>query len=230
MKYIFLIVILCSFGSISIAQTPIEKDSNEIKKDSIPAYVTKLPDWATDEEYGVSKALQTSSKDLFDKISQLHPDSVVNKSFKNANNAPSSKSKSSILLGSSSGLFGGENQSQKNEALLAALKQEVVRLFFERGSIAIKPRQERKLKQLASLVNKYPMFLQLHLEGYTDSVGTKKQNLILANQRVRVVRNRLESMGVAPVQIETYAVGEDQNTLGQKNSRRVEIRVKLFSN
>lgn len=70
------------------------------------------------------------------------------------------------------------------------------------------------------------------IEGHTDNIGSAENNLKLSDERAKAIKHFfVDSVGVNPEMIETYALGEsnpvdDNNTEeGRENNRRVEINV-----
>ena len=88
-----------------------------------------------------------------------------------------------------------------------------------------------QLDLIADLLNKNNR-INIIITGYTDNIGTKKNNLILSIKRAKMIADYLIKKGVDQNKIEFYGEGSSNpvslnNTeLGRKRNRRVEIILK----
>lgn len=71
----------------------------------------------------------------------------------------------------------------------------------------------------------------IHIAGHTDNVGDPRLNLVLSEQRAKVVATYLTRRGIAEERITTEGVGSkqplgDNTTEGERSkNRRVEITI-----
>lgn len=101
---------------------------------------------------------------------------------------------------------------------------------FESGSATLTAQSKRDLVQGANLLNS-PGFLKLkvHIDGHTDSVGSKTSNHSLSHRRAESVRNELIKNGVDPHRLIAAGYGEDRpiadnsTAEGRAQNRRVEL-------
>ncbi len=103
-------------------------------------------------------------------------------------------------------------------------------VLFESGKAVLQPGAINKLRQLASVMNRYPD-TTIQVIGYTDSRGSEASNLELSRRRAQAVADVLASSGVAQPRITTLGMGEsnpvasNDTMTGRAQNRRVEINV-----
>ena len=95
----------------------------------------------------------------------------------------------------------------------------------------IAPRELKKLDQIALYVKADPTVREFFIDGHTDSVGTREDNLVLAQNRAEEVKRYLVSKGVPEKAIvsrwhgERYPVARNDDLMGRAKNRRVTIRL-----
>lgn len=94
-------------------------------------------------------------------------------------------------------------------------------VFFTERSAALDPPAVDLIAQAAAAAQAAPARSVLVL-GWTDSVGSKPDDVILSNQRAKRVADALVADGVAPGRISRQGRGQTGNDPGVE-SRRVEI-------
>jgi outer membrane protein OmpA-like peptidoglycan-associated protein len=89
---------------------------------------------------------------------------------------------------------------------------------------------EKKLQELATILNKYPDTYVL-VEGHTDATGTDEYNLSLSRKRAESVSDELREKDVRNQRIKTAWYGEDQpkysndTDANRSKNRRVEFAI-----
>jgi outer membrane protein OmpA-like peptidoglycan-associated protein len=103
-------------------------------------------------------------------------------------------------------------------------------VLFDTGSYVLQPGAREKLAKISGVLLAHPG-LTLHIEGYTDSVGTDEFNQTLSEERAGSVRDFLDSQGVAASSVTAKGFGKSQPVAtndtpeGRQRNRRVEIVV-----
>lgn len=139
------------------------------------------------------------------------------------------------------GLIGNylDQQAREMEAILAEqdrLRREQGRLdvalssdiLFASGSASLQPGARDKIRQLASVLNRYPR-TTIQVIGHTDSRGSEESNLELSRRRAQAVAEELVAAGVSPSRITTFGRGEsspiatNETPEGRAMNRRVEL-------
>lgn len=116
-----------------------------------------------------------------------------------------------------------------DEGLITKLKSDIL---FDTGKATLKPTARDNLRQMASIMKKYPENV-LTINGYTDSTGSEEVNEELSEKRAEVVKNALVANGLPRETITTQGLGEedpvaDNSTAsGRQKNRRVEIQVRV---
>jgi outer membrane protein OmpA-like peptidoglycan-associated protein len=121
------------------------------------------------------------------------------------------------------------NASRTATGILVRLKNE---LLFELDSAELKPEAAGHLKELASVLVKYP---DDHIEviGFTDSSGSDAHNQDLSRRRAEAVRRVLIAQGIPEKQAMAVGMGESQPVAsnetksGRARNRRVELRIAM---
>ncbi|HHB77987.1 MAG TPA: hypothetical protein ENK85_01985, partial [Saprospiraceae bacterium] len=110
-------------------------------------------------------------------------------------------------------------------------KQQVVILknvFFDSGSAHLKPSSGFELDHVAKML-KEAKELKMQINGHTDNVGSKADNLRLSEQRAKAVYDYLIQHGVDAKRLSYKGFGESQpidsndTEVGRSNNRRTEI-------
>ncbi len=114
---------------------------------------------------------------------------------------------------------------RQQEQLNISLSSDVL---FASGSATIQPGGQTKLREMATVLNKYPQTI-VQITGHTDNRGSEESNLDLSNRRAQAVASAFAANGVNPARISTSGQGEsmpvaDNSTPeGRAQNRRVEI-------
>ena len=103
-------------------------------------------------------------------------------------------------------------------------------IYFETGSAALDPQSGPMLDNGADIANRCPG-VRFLVEGHTDSVGGKRSNQNLSEQRAKSVVDYLAAKGVAATRIQaagygdTRPVASNSNEGGRAKNRRIEFKV-----
>lgn len=105
-------------------------------------------------------------------------------------------------------------------------------LYFEsNGTEPFPVSQRRKLERVATYVLADKRITKIYVDGHTDSVGTRENNLHLAEQRATEVVDRLTGLGVPERLVvvrwhgERYPIVSNATTEGRSRNRRVTVRL-----
>ncbi|UOG34670.1 OmpA family protein [Leptospira noguchii] len=104
-------------------------------------------------------------------------------------------------------------------------------LFFESKSFQIAPESIPELNRLAEIVKENPD-IEIQIEGHTDNVGKKKDNLILSEKRAAAVaeflfqkhsifRERIQTKGFG----DSVPLSKNDSEEGRKKNRRVNFTI-----
>lgn len=102
--------------------------------------------------------------------------------------------------------------------------------MFNTGSAQLYPGGRDKLRQFASVLNRYPRTV-VQVVGHTDSRGSEQSNLDLSRRRAQAVADELVASGVARQRLSTRGLGEsspvnsNDTPEGRAQNRRVEVIV-----
>lgn len=114
---------------------------------------------------------------------------------------------------------------------IAESKPVVLRnVFFESGSAQLKPESKTELERLRQLLSDHAA-LKIQINGHTDNVGAKEDNLRLSEQRARAVYDDLIKNGIAAERLrfkgfgETQPVASNDTPEGRQQNRRTEFVV-----
>lgn len=113
------------------------------------------------------------------------------------------------------------------QGLVSKLKSDIL---FDTGKSDLKPEAKKNLKEMATIMKKYPENV-LTIKGYTDSTGTQKTNEELSQKRAEAVKAELVAAGMTGDVVGTQGLGpanpvaDNKTTDGRKQNRRVEIEV-----
>jgi OOP family OmpA-OmpF porin len=101
---------------------------------------------------------------------------------------------------------------------------------FETNSAILTADSRPVLNEVADGVVKHPR-LKVELQGYTDSTGSDKYNLVLSEKRANAVREYLINQGVKPEQLSAKGFGKadpvasNATPAGRAKNRRVVMKV-----
>ncbi len=104
-------------------------------------------------------------------------------------------------------------------------------IYFPSGSDELKPSEMQKLDNLIVYVNADPSVEAFYIDGHTDSVGKRSDNLELSKYRAEMVSEYLSLKGVPKNKITTrwhgerYQVTTNRTRKGRAKNRRVTIRL-----
>lgn len=99
---------------------------------------------------------------------------------------------------------------------------------FKSGTAVLTPVSQKKLDQIAIVLNKVPQ-VKIEVAGYTDNVGDGKRNLNLSIERAEAVVKYLTSKGVATAQLIAKGYGvenpvaDNASPEGRQKNRRIEL-------
>lgn len=144
------------------------------------------------------------------------------------------------LLGAGIGGYAGHRMDQQakelekiaetkrtEQGLVTKLKSDIL---FETGKSDLKPVAKENLKEMATIMKKYPENV-LTVNGYTDSTGSEKTNEVLSQKRADAVKAQLVANGISNEVVSTRGLGpanpiaDNKVADGRKQNRRVEIEV-----
>ena len=103
-------------------------------------------------------------------------------------------------------------------------------LLFDSNSAALKSNGQNNVRQIASIIKKYPKD-RLFVVGHTDSQGGDGYNMTLSNKRAKSVVDHLVAGGVPRSTIqysgrgESDPVADNSSATGRSQNRRVEIEI-----
>lgn len=113
------------------------------------------------------------------------------------------------------------------QGLVSKLKSDIL---FETGKSDLKPQAIQNLKEMATIMKKYPENI-LNVKGYTDSTGSAAINETLSQKRAEAVRQELIKNGMSSEVVTALGmgpanpVGDNATSEGRKQNRRVEVEV-----
>ena len=99
---------------------------------------------------------------------------------------------------------------------------------FETGSANITSDSEATLEDLRIFLTERPKITKLRIEGHTDNVGKKEDNLKLSGERARAVKTWLVNKGISSSRLTAWGYGDEKpvapNTTdaNKAQNRRVE--------
>lgn len=102
---------------------------------------------------------------------------------------------------------------------------------FAVNSANLNPSAQGTFNTIANVLKQFDK-TAIHVVGFTDNTGTKQYNLKLSQERAQAVANFLESRGINPQRVLTWARGESQpvasnaTAAGRAKNRRVAIVLK----
>jgi len=104
-------------------------------------------------------------------------------------------------------------------------------LLFKPGQTRLETKQINKLSALFSYVEADSGVKKILIDGHTDNVGSRLDNLVVSRRRAELVDDQLVMLGVTPAMTETrwhgdrYPRAGNTTESGQAKNRRVTIRL-----
>jgi len=102
-------------------------------------------------------------------------------------------------------------------------------IYFESGSVKVKPESHAVIKEIADALNENPT-MKIEIIGHTDDTGTATANQTLSEQRAAAVKAYLhQTFGIDDLRLSTSGKGQSQpvadnsTTEGKAQNRRVEF-------
>jgi outer membrane protein OmpA-like peptidoglycan-associated protein len=99
---------------------------------------------------------------------------------------------------------------------------------FESGKHELLPESFIELDKLLAILNENPR-LKVLIVGHTDNIGNDNENLLLSNQRAKIVLNYFTSKGIAVERLTSKGMGaqqpvsDNQTEEGRALNRRTEM-------
>ena len=131
-----------------------------------------------------------------------------------------------------------EYQELKRDLRLVQLAkgQSVVlnNIFFDTGKWDLRSESDPELNRVVELMQRNPS-LKITIAGFSDSVGTKKNNIELSRKRAEAVFKYLDMLGIDRTRVTAKGFGEDkpigsnESDEGRKQNRRVEFIIDAVS-
>lgn len=113
---------------------------------------------------------------------------------------------------------------------LAVLETAMRAVQFDTGRATLKGESLRVLRQIATILNKYPDY-NLSINGHTDNTGSARANLQLSERRAESCYNYLISQNVSPSRMnftgygETRPISDNKTLRGRALNRRTEFNL-----
>ena len=104
-------------------------------------------------------------------------------------------------------------------------------VYFDQSSYILRPEAHSQLNQLVGLMAKNAK-LKVQIAGFTDNVGDPRLNLILSENRAKVIANYLANKGIAESRIthlgygQTKPITANDSEDNKRKNRRVEFIIK----
>lgn len=104
------------------------------------------------------------------------------------------------------------------------------KIYFESGKDVLKESSKKDLDKLAIILAQY-VYVNLNIDGHTDSQGKDDLNLALSQKRAEAVEAYLVSKGVDESRLtptgfgETVPVADNKTSAGRAKNRRVELNI-----
>ncbi|TAE29966.1 MAG: OmpA family protein [Candidatus Kapaibacterium sp.] len=101
-------------------------------------------------------------------------------------------------------------------------------IFFETGKWELKPESDPELRRVVDMMTRNPS-LNITIAGFSDNVGSKKNNIELSRKRAEAVYKYLETLGIDRKRVLSKGFGEDKpvgtndSEEGRQQNRRVEF-------
>jgi outer membrane protein OmpA-like peptidoglycan-associated protein len=107
-------------------------------------------------------------------------------------------------------------------------------IFFDTGKWDLRRESDPELKRLSELLLRNPS-MSITIAGFTDNVGTKKNNLDLSQKRAQAVLEFMLQLGIEPKRLAAKGFGADnpassnKTEEGRQLNRRVEFIIDKFA-
>lgn len=104
-------------------------------------------------------------------------------------------------------------------------------IYFGSDQFNLTPSEQNKLDNIVAYLKADPIAQEFFIDGHTDSVGSKPDNMVLAQKRAETVSRYLIKQGMPKDAFwvrwhgERYPVASNQDRLGRAKNRRVTIRL-----
>ncbi len=113
------------------------------------------------------------------------------------------------------------------QGLVTKLKSDIL---FDTGKSALKPQATTNIKELATIMKKYPENV-ITVKGYTDNTGSDKVNMPLSEGRAKAVQSQLVAAGIPAQTVTALGMGSNNpidaasSAAAKAKNRRVEIEI-----
>lgn len=103
-------------------------------------------------------------------------------------------------------------------------------IFFEYAKATLLESSKSDLARITDLLNAQKTMI-VELQGHTDSIGSDKSNMVLAEQRAKAIRNYLINQHISPERLLIKAYGRSKPVAtnkteeGRQLNRRVELKI-----
>jgi outer membrane protein OmpA-like peptidoglycan-associated protein len=107
-------------------------------------------------------------------------------------------------------------------------------IFFETGKWDLKSESDPELKRVVEMMQRNPS-MKITIAGFTDNVGTKKNNIELSRKRAESVFLYLDALGIDRKRVATKGfgtekpIGTNDSEEGRQQNRRVEFIIESVS-
>ncbi|MBF0452894.1 MAG: protein kinase [Candidatus Magnetomorum sp.] len=102
--------------------------------------------------------------------------------------------------------------------------------YFKNNEYQLTPDCHQKLKQLTAWLKHHSGMIKIYVIGYSDSIGSYRQNCIVALKRAEMVAREMKISGIYVDDIvtacEEFPIASNQTEIGRNKNRRVEIWIK----
>lgn len=104
-------------------------------------------------------------------------------------------------------------------------------LHFAFGKSTLSKKDRKRLDELVRYIKTDPQLKYINITGHTDSIGQRRSNDVLSQQRSQAVKNYLIAKGVPPQLFKLKALGErrpmasNRTDEGRAQNRRVMIKL-----
>jgi len=118
-------------------------------------------------------------------------------------------------------------ERQENSVLLTIRSDEL----FEPEAAVLKPASEARIGIIAAILNRSVQAC-VTVHCHTDSTGSEQTNLILSEERARMVKEALSAKGLPPARLTALGHGESQQLTSNatENGRQINRRITLEIN
>jgi len=120
------------------------------------------------------------------------------------------------------------NEIQKTTESARGLSITLNSVLFNTGKYNLTPDAVHIVQRVAAILKRY-RGLEIHVEGYTDTVGSPGANQLLSERRAQTVRDYLVVAGLPAERIvvsgygENYPVASNRTAAGRSQNRRVDV-------